>query len=242
VLRSNLPRAVRHLRRRRGWRQQDLGERSGLSRESISRLERGSVRGLTIGSIERVAMALDALVDVTLRWEGAELDRTLDAAHARLQERVADDLGSIGWLVRVEVSFNHYGDRGRIDVLGFHPPSRILLVVEVKTAIGDLQDTLGKLDVKVRLARAVARDAGWHDADAVVPVLAIAEGRSVRRIIATHPTLFSRYAVRGRQATAWLRRPASNVPTGILWYLSRPDSRGGTVTRASRVRTVRKSP
>lgn len=42
------------------------------------------------------------------------------------------------------MSFNHYGDRGRYDILAFHPPTGILLVVEVKTGIGDVQATLGR--------------------------------------------------------------------------------------------------
>jgi len=242
MLRSNVPRAIRHLRRRLGWRQQDLAERSGVSRESISRIERGALRGVSLGTIERVAGALDAIVDVMLRWQGAELDRTLDAAHARLQEWCAHELAALGWLVRVEVSFNQYGERGRIDVLAFHPAMRALLVVEVKTALGDLQDTLGRLDVKVRLARTIAREAGWTDVVAVVPVLALAEGRTTRRIIAAHATLFERYRLRGRQARAWLRRPAAPTPTGLLWFLNVPDSHQATSTRRSRVRPVSPRP
>ena len=74
------------------------------------------------------------------------MDRLIDAGHALLQEKAAALVASNGWLVRSEVSFNHFGDRGRVDVLAFHPSARTLIVVEVKTAIGDLQETLGRIE------------------------------------------------------------------------------------------------
>jgi transcriptional regulator with XRE-family HTH domain len=236
MLRSNVPRAVRVLRRQRGWRQADLAARFGRSRETISRLERGDLRGLTIGTLEHVAGALGASVDLWLRWEGERLDRLVDAAHAALQKTVADTLGSIGWLVQVEVSFNHYGDRGRVDVLAFHPSARIVLCVEVKSALGDLQDTLGRLDVKARLGRTIAVQAGWREPRAVVPVLVIGDSRAARRIVTTHASLFGRYAVRGRAGAAWLRSPGLPYPSGLLWFAKMPNSREATARRARRVR------
>lgn len=151
VLQTNVPRSIRAIRHRKGWRQADLANSSGTSREIISRLERGGLHGVTLGSLETVAEALGATLALVLRWEGAELDRLADAAHARLQEQVAGALERLGWLVRIETSFNRYGDRGRVDVLAHHPVARTLLVIEVKSAIGDLQETLGRLDVKVGL-------------------------------------------------------------------------------------------
>jgi transcriptional regulator with XRE-family HTH domain len=58
VLRSNVPRAVRVLRQRAGWRQEDLAAKAGGSRETISRIERGQLRGVTVGALEKVADAL----------------------------------------------------------------------------------------------------------------------------------------------------------------------------------------
>ena len=62
MVRTNVPQSVRALRRRRGWRQSDLAERSGVSRELISRIERGGLRGVTLASLERVGSALGATV------------------------------------------------------------------------------------------------------------------------------------------------------------------------------------
>lgn len=240
MLRSNMPRAVRHLRRRRRWRQADLAAVASVSREAVSRLERGLLRGVTIGTAEKVVAALDGSVDVTVRWEGADLDRTIDAAHARLQEHVSRELRRLGWLVRVEVSFNHFGDRGRIDILASHSGTRTLLVVEVKSALGDLQDAIGRLDVKARLGRKVGSELGWPESHHVVPMLAITDSRTTRRIVAAHAMLFERYRLRGRRAVAWLRDPGgpTATPSGLLWFVNVTDSHAVTVTRDRRVRTV----
>ena len=186
-----------------------------------------------------MASALGASVDLTIRWEGERLDRLVDAAHAGLQKTVAATLTSFGWLVEVEVSFNHYGDRGRVDVLAFHPAGRVVLTGEVKSALGDLQDTLGRLNVKARLGRMIARDVGWGECDAVVPALFIGESRTARRVVTRHEPLFARYSVRGRSCIAWLRRPRNPVPTGLLWFVPVPDSRQTTAMGGQRIRTDR---
>jgi transcriptional regulator with XRE-family HTH domain len=239
VIRSNLSRAVRHLRRREGWRQVDLGTRAAVSGPTISRVERGLIRGVPLGTIERVAEALGATVDVTIRWQGEQLDRLLDAAHASIEEQAAAFLALSGWSVRPEVSFNNYGDRGRVDVLAFHPGAGVVLVIEVKGSIGDLQDALGRLDVKLRLGRSLADASGWAGVRAIVPAFVFADTRTIRRTIALHAATFARFTLRGRSAQAWVRRPSSRAPTGVLWFVNVPDSHGVSVTRGRRVRTVK---
>jgi transcriptional regulator with XRE-family HTH domain len=231
---TNIERAVRFLRLKKGWAQQALGDRADVSREMVSRMERGDLRGMTLNSIDRIAGALGASVHVQLRWQGEQLDRLMDAAHAAMQQRIAKQLTTLGWLVRVEVSFNHFGDRGRVDILAHHPILHVLLVTEIKSAVGDLQDTLGRLDVKVRLGRQLARDLGWTDVEVVVPGLVIGDSRLARRIVADHAALFERYNLRGREALAWLRRPMPPGVTGLLWFANGPDSHGATIRRGQR--------
>jgi transcriptional regulator with XRE-family HTH domain len=244
MLRTNVARAIRHLRRRRQWRQSDLASASGISRQVISRVERGEALGsVALRVIARLTDALDASVDVMVKWRGEELDRLIDSAHASLVQACVGLFAARGWLTRVEVSFNHYGDRGRVDILAFHPPTRMLAVAEIKTALGDSQDTLGRLDVKARLGNVVAASVGWDSPSAVVPVLVLGESRSSRRLIAGHGALFERFNVRGRQAMAWLRLPtAGPAPTGLLWFADVPDSHPTGVTRVARVRTARSRP
>jgi transcriptional regulator with XRE-family HTH domain len=236
MLRTNVPRAVRHLRRHRGWRQADLALRTGISRQVISKIERGHVTRVPVRTAVRIADAFDATLDLTLRWQGEQLDRLVDAAHAAVVESAAAFLRSSGWLTRVEVSFNHYGDRGRVDVLAFHPLERMLLVVEAKSAIGDVQDTIGRLDVKARLGGVLAARESWGTAVHVVPVLVVAESRTARRTIGRHAAAFARFDVRGRSALAWLRHRRGRVPSGLLWFTNVPDSLGRSISRGSRVR------
>ena len=199
---TNVQRAVRLLRIRRSWPQGVLGSRAGVSRELVSRLERGDVAGMTLGSIDRMATALGASVHLQLRWQGEHLDRLMDAAHAAIQQAVAELLTSMGWTVRVEVSFNHYGDRGRVDVLALHPALRILLIVEVKSDLGDLQDTLGRLDVKVRLGPVIARELGWNNVAVVMPALGSA----------THGLLAERCPTTKRSSHCWRCEGARRSP------------------------------
>lgn len=235
-MRTNVADAIRVLRREHGWRQTDLGHRAGLSRDTVSRAERGALDGLTLGALSRLAAALDASLAVDLRWRGADLDRLIDRAHAAMQNRAAARLGEAGWLTRPEVSFNHYGDRGRCDLLGWHPRSRTLLVVEVKSRIGDVQDLLGRLDIKVRLGLVLAEQCGWSQPALVVPALVFRGDRATRAVLERHPAIFRRYGLRGRSALSWLRTPA--YATGLVWFES-ADSDLTRVIGPSRVRTGR---
>lgn len=239
---TNAPRAVRTLRLRRNWPQSTLGGHAGVSRQVVSRVERGELDGITVGTLARVASALGASMQIQVRWRGEELDRLIDAEHAALQQGAAADLVGAGWDVRVEVSFNHYGDRGRIDLVARHTDRGILLVIEVKSALGDVQETLGRLDVKARLGRQVASDLGWGQVVAVVPVLIIGDSKRARRTVGGHSALFARYNVRGRSAWAWLRHPTGTLPAGLLWFARRPDSRGVVVRRGQRAPRASKEP
>jgi Holliday junction resolvase-like predicted endonuclease len=83
-----------------------------------------------------------------MTWNGEALDRLLDADHAALVDIVAATLRTLEWLVAVEVSFNIRGEWGSIDVLAFHPATGVILVVEVKSVVPDLQATIFTLDRK----------------------------------------------------------------------------------------------
>jgi transcriptional regulator with XRE-family HTH domain len=58
---------LRALRRRRGWRQADLGRRAATSRSTIGRIERGEFVGLLIDTLRAVAGAVGARLEVSLR-------------------------------------------------------------------------------------------------------------------------------------------------------------------------------
>jgi transcriptional regulator with XRE-family HTH domain len=213
-------RIARILRVRARLTQAALARRAGVTRQQVSRLERGLGRGLTYGAMESILAALGARLTPGVQWNGPELDRLLDAGHSALAARVKRRLERWGWLVQVEASYSWYGERGRIDLLALHPATATLLVIEIKTELVDVQQTLGTLDAKVRLARRVAERFGWHPR-AVVPGLVFAEDVTTRRRIARVEPLFDRFAVRGRPAITWLRHPGP-PPTGLLWFAQVP--------------------
>lgn len=202
----------------------------------------GVVRLIEEGQLERVSLSalrrIAGVLGVRLAWDagyrGAELARLRDADHAAVAELLMRRLTALGWLVRAEISFNHYGERGRIDLLAFHPPTATLLVVEIKTVIADLQALLGGMDVKERVARQVGRSIGFR-AGGVVSALVVLESTTNRRRVAEHAALLSRFALRGRAAWAWLRSPEAPCP-GLLLTVKVPNRNGAALRRAGRQR------
>jgi transcriptional regulator with XRE-family HTH domain len=230
-------RAILVLRQRRGWRQADLGRRAGISPSAISDMERGHLDRYTLARVRRVLNALDASGELDVMWSGrGSLDRLLDADHARLMEAWAERHPRPDWEIWNEASYSIYGERGRIDMLAFHAASGVLEVTEGKTGIWDVQDTLGRLDVKIRLAPRIAAQRGWTVRRAV-GALVIAEGRTSRRRIADHATLFNRFDTRGRAAYAFVREPRRAMPaTGLLVFLPLSSANQAWLRRAGQRR------
>jgi hypothetical protein len=69
----------------------------------------------------------------------------------------------LGWQTVLEYTFQHFGERGSVDVLAWRPDVRALLLVEVKPDLDDLQDMLSALDRKARLVpRLIATERAWQ--------------------------------------------------------------------------------
>jgi len=186
----------------------------------VWRLEAGRGDELSLRQVDAVVRALSARLDLYLSWNGEALDRLLDADHARLVDLVAAELRSLGWEVAVETTFNIRGERGSIDVLGFHPPTGTVVVIEVKSVVPDVQATLLVLDRKTRLAREIARQLGWT-ARAVARVLVVGDGRTTRRRVATHRAIFAAvFPNRTVAVKRWLRSPETSRPFSGLWFLA----------------------
>jgi len=214
------------MRLRQGLRQQDVGMKASVSRSAVSLLERGRVERLPVRRVEAILAALGARLDARVSWSGTDLDRLIDAGHAALSASVKQRLEGWGWVVRVEVSYSHFGERGRIDLLAWHPVARVLLVVEIKTDLVDVQALLGAMDVRARLAPGIAAPFGWQ-VGRVVPAIVFLEDRTTRRRLDRLSGLFDRYSLRGQAAISWVRRPsaAPHPPSGILWFRSLPNAR-----------------
>jgi hypothetical protein len=189
----------------------------------MSRWETGGLEGCSVADVERWATALGAHLAIELRVDGERPQA--DAQHAKIQNWLVGILRTCGWLAEPEIRFNVYGDRGRIDVLAYHPLQQVLLVVEIKTLLTDAQEVLGRLDVKRRVGPIVAKERGWKVA-AVVPMLLVKEGSTARRRLAAHAALFASFGLRARAAMAWLRQPRPPLPLGLLVLVSSPKRPG----------------
>ena len=118
---------------------------------------------MTLETIRAVAKALDIRVDLTPRWRAGDLDRLLNAAAlaAARVGRAGRSATCRTGSPQPEVSFAIYGERGVIDILAWHPRLRVLLVIELKTDIADINELVGTADRKRRLAVQVAIERGW---------------------------------------------------------------------------------
>lgn len=213
-------RGIRALRLRRRWRQLDLAATAGVSRALVARIEVGNAGAIPVQKLEKVANALGARTDLRLSWNGEALDRLLDAEHAGLVEAVASRLRLIGWEVAAEVTFWIRGERGSVDLLAWHPISRIVLVIEVKSVVPDIQALLASLDRKARLAIEIARTRTWSPL-AVGRLLVIGESRTSRRRVEALPATFAaEYPHRGVMVQRWLRTPTVDPTLRGLWFLS----------------------
>jgi hypothetical protein len=183
-------------------------------------LENERIDRLYVGELERTFGALGATVDIVIKWRGAALDRVLDEAHALLVGLVVHELRRLGWEVFVEASFSLRGERGSIDILAWHAASRTLLVVEVKSEIGSVEGTLRPLDMKVRLAPAIAAERFGLPRPAVVArVLVLPETSTARRTVARHAgVLNTALPARSRDVRRWLARPVGGLAG--TWFLS----------------------
>lgn len=208
-------RVLRMARLRRNLRQSDVAAAAGLDRSTVTRIERGQIGRFHLHVVQAHAAALDLRAELTLTGRGGEVPRLLDEEHAAIVESLAAALQGKGWICRPEVSFNEYGDRGRVDLLAHRGGAGALLIVEAKTELVDLQDLFGALDAKQRLARQLGRHEGWEVTHASV-LLAVASTPANRSIVRAHPALFSGYACRGQELSAWLAGPDRAV-RALTW-------------------------
>lgn len=208
--------SFRALRLRRGWTQRELGARAGVSPQAISRIERGGAEQLSVRLLQRVAAALGARVDIRVLWQGENLDRLLDHGHARLVERSLRWLGDSGSHAIPEVTFQIGSERGSIDILAWHPLTEMLLVIEVKSVVPDVQATLAGVDRKARLAPRVALDRGWN-ARRTSRILILPDDRTSRRRVAAFSSTFDQaFPARTAEVRRWAKKPDRQI-SGVVF-------------------------
>jgi transcriptional regulator with XRE-family HTH domain len=235
-------RLVRVLRHRRGCRQIDLADRARVGHEAVAKVEAGRLGSMRVSSIRAIVTAFGLSYDSDVRGLGANEDRLLDHRHATLLGACAAWLSAFGWLLRTEVSYSEWGERGSVDLLAWHPRTGILLVIEIKTELASVEATLRKLDEKVRLAAKIARPLGWRRAS-VSRLLVLPEDRTQRRRVAGHAAVLERaFPIRSRDVRRWCREPSGSI-AGLV-FLADPGGRGQAFAqgRRERIRAARVGP
>ncbi len=212
---------MRVIRLRLGWRQIDVARRAGVSQQLVSKVERGRCSGVSGATLRRLFAAVDADVVTLVRWRAGDLDRLLDEGHAAIVGQIATLLRRRGWDVQTEVTFSEFGERGSIDVLAWHPASRTLLVIEVKTEVTSAESLLRSHDAKVRLGPKIARARFGESPARVARLLVLGESQAnCRRFARLSAVLASAYPASPSETRRWLRNPAT--PFGGVLFMSHP--------------------
>jgi transcriptional regulator with XRE-family HTH domain len=112
------------VRVRQRLRQEDLAAAAGLSQSVVSRIERGQLESVPVGSLRAAFEALGGAphTDADLARRIARSTRRR-ATRCALRHRAPTGLGRrLGG--RTGVTFSHFGERGSVDLLGGHHQTR----------------------------------------------------------------------------------------------------------------------
>jgi transcriptional regulator with XRE-family HTH domain len=185
---QDIGRLVRDGRLAARWTQQELERRSGVSQSRLSRIERGECRSVRFVEVDRlfVAVGVRYRLDVSLPPGHRVVD---DAVHVRCATAVQRRLEVAGWVVRREVEIGSDRSRGWIDVLAFHPATRLLLVIEIKTELHDLGAVERSLNWYVREAARAAAGFGWRPTAVASALLVLATDANDQAMRSIRPVL-----------------------------------------------------
>lgn len=186
-----------------------LAGRAAVSRQMIAELEDGSANP-TLDTIVAVLDGLGLEVDVVVRGPvmiGSP--RTGDAAHAICTGYVQRRLQAAGWKTAREVRIDDGRYVGWIDLLAFHEPTGVLLVIEIKTRIDDLGSIERSMDWYTRAAMNAARRLGWRPLRIGGWLIALASDEVEARIHDDRQAIDAAFPARATEMTALLVDPSS---------------------------------
>lgn len=197
--------------------QQALGDRVGLGRQTIGRAERGLGGGLTLDGWQRIGLALDRPLIVTLQRDTT--GETADAGHLAMQELILR-LGRAGGYARsFELATRPAQAWRSADVGLVDDVRRRLILVECWNAIGDLGAAARSSDRKRVDAEGLAA-ARWGDAPSEVGVVWVVRATARNRaLVARYPEVFA--ARFPGSSAAWVRALTAGAPLpsapGLVW-------------------------
>jgi len=203
-----LGRIVRDGRERMGLSKTGLADRAAVSRQMIAELEDGSANP-TLDTVVAVLDGLGLEVEVVVRGPVMIGDpRSGDAAHAICSGYVQRRLEAAGWKTAREVRIDDGRYIGWIDLLAFHEPTGVLLVIEIKTRIDDLGSIERSMDWYTRAAMNAARRLGWRPLRIGSWLVALASDEVETRIHDDRQTIDAAFPVRAAEMTALLVDPS----------------------------------
>ena len=180
---------ARGARKRRRWTQARLAALVGLSRPTVSAIERGFGGSHTLDSWQRLALALGVALRVELGRD--PLAETADAGHLAIQELVLG-LGRRASYNRAFEVATRPADPSRSSDVGLRDDTRrTLVLVECWNTIGDLGAAARSTDRKLADAAELAVVAGGERPFAVRGVWVVRATVRNRALIARYPEVFS---------------------------------------------------
>ena len=226
---------IRSVRTAIGMSQRRVAARIGRSQSFISRVAAGRVGAIRVTDLDRLCQALGATLVL-----GVEaplvlgVARQRDAAHAVSIGHVVRRLTAAGWLVEREVEIGPPGRPGWIDVLAFHPGSRVLLVIEVKSEVRDLGELERQLGWYEREAMRAAQRFGWSADTVAAAAQLLATETNDDRLLELGATLRSAFPVRARDLAAVAEGGRPSRPGRALAMID-PHSRARRWCRSTRL-------
>jgi hypothetical protein len=164
----------------------------------VSRAERGRLAELRVVVIRAIGAVLEIRLPFAPGWHGGDLDRVLGERHGLMHERLAAMFVALpDWVCSSEVTFSVYGERGSIDLPGWHQGRRALLVVELETEITDPAALVAQVDRYRRLAPGIAQERGWDPASVSVWVVVADSSMNRRRLARFRSLLRNRFPMEG---------------------------------------------
>lgn len=190
-IRTTFARLCRDTRTRLRLTQRQLTGAAGVTRGYIANIERGQANP-SLELLERIASALGLEIELVARTPVViGDDRQHDLVHARCSSYVDGRLRKAGWETAREVEVIHGRSHGWIDLLAFDPKTGIVLVIEVKTRIGDLGAIERQLGWYERSCFDVAHRLGWR-ARRVVGWLLLLASEEVEGVLRANRDLMAR--------------------------------------------------
>jgi SAM-dependent methyltransferase/transcriptional regulator with XRE-family HTH domain len=199
---------------RRGLTQRDLGGKVGLSQSAVSRVERGRGGGLTVDALQRMALALDLRLRLSLARD--PLNETRDAGHLAMQELVLRLARPAGFTGSFELPTRPSEPWRSIDVCLADPRRRRRIVVECWNTIGDIGAAVRSSTRK----RAELQDLaiGGGDRDASTGLVWVVRASARNRALVASTRKSSRGPFRGRRVAGSRRSPeAARRRTRPAW-------------------------